>query len=114
VACFVEDLLLSEEDLSQLAELLCDVAHKWERIATFLHFDSGIVAMIKSKQTGTDEAVDKLLELMKKWLNRAAPPPTLSALTKALKSRVVGEEKLAQKVSESFSMHSNSKFYQCS
>ena len=93
---------MSEDDLPKLADLLCHVAHKWERIATFLYFDSATIATIKSKQTGTDEAVDKLLELLTKWLNRGTPRPTLSALTETLKSQVVGEEKLADKVYSSF------------
>ena len=105
----LEDLLLSEEDLPKLVELLYDAAHKWERIATFLHFESGTIASIKSKQLGTDEAVDKLMELMKKWLNRTNPPPTVSALIDVLKSRVIGEEKLAQMVECSFTMQSSSK-----
>ena len=103
-------LELLEEDLPKLSELLCDAAHKWERIAIFLNFDSGTIASIKSKQAGMDEAVDKLMELLKKWLNRTIPPPTMSALTEALKSRVVGEEKLAQAVENYFITHLSSKF----
>ena len=105
----LEDLQLSEEDLRKLVELLYDAAHKWERIATFLDFESGTIASIKSKQLGTDEAVDKLMELMKKWLNRTSPPPTVSALVDVLKSRVIGEEKLAQVVECSFIVQSSSK-----
>ena len=108
----VEGLQLSEDDLCKLVELLYDAAHKWERIATFLGFESGTIASIKSKPVGTDEAVDKLMELMKKWLNRTSPLPTVSALVDVLKLRVIGEEKLAQVIESSFAMQSSSKFTQ--
>ena len=104
----LEDRPLSEKDLSTLLELLYEAAHKWERIAIFLDFDTGTIANIKSK-SGTDEAEDKLLEVMKKWLSRTSPPPTTGTLVEMLKTRFVGEEKLAHDIEKYFTTHSSSK-----
>ena len=98
---------MSEEDLGTLLELLYDVVHKWERIATFLNLDQGAIANIKS--SGTAEAEDKLLEVMKKWLSRTSPVPTVRILVDVLRKRFIGGEKAALEVERHFTLQSFSK-----
>ena len=45
---------------------------------------------------------DCLLEVLKKWLRRVNPYPTWKAIVDALKSIVVGEEKLAHKLEDEY------------
>ena len=103
------EVLLTEDDLPTLLDVLYDVAHKWERIATYLKLSQGAIAIIKSKEVAEPE--DKLLEVMKRWLSRTSPAPTVETLINALRRPFVGEEKIALELEGKFypqSFHSKS------
>ena len=90
----------TEEDLPELLDVLHSVTPKWERIATFLKLNPGVVAIIKAKETAEPE--DKLLDVITRWLKRTDPPPTAEALINVLKKPFVGEEKVALEVRRRF------------
>ena len=89
--------ILSEEDLPTLLDLLHGVSHKWELIATYLKL-SGIGA-VKCKP---DEPQNKLLEILRKWLARTTPPPTIVALVDTLRKPIIDEQKVALEVEKHF------------
>ena len=98
--------VLSKDDLPALLTTLSNASHKWELIATFLEIDDGIVKSIHCTQ---EPQVNKLLEVLRIWLKTVSPPPTVMSLTKALKNKVVGEEKIASDIVKEFSPHSTRK-----
>ena len=92
-------LVLSEDDLPTLLDLLHDVAHKWEEIATFLNFSQGAISVIKYKEA---EPQKNLMEIMRKWLMRTNPVPTVMALVDTLRRPFINEQKLALEVEKHF------------
>ena len=98
--------VLSEEHLPDLLDLLCDVAHKWEEIATYLSLRPGVIAVIKDENTNAQK---KLLEVIRRWLNRTSPAPTALALIDVLRKRFIGEKKVALEIERTFYPQSSSK-----
>ena len=97
------DKPLSEDDLPELLDLLHDVAHKWERIAIYLRLNTGV---IKCKET---EPEDKLIEVIRRWLSKVTPAPTVISLVEALKKPYIGEEKTALAILKHFYPHRQGK-----
>ena len=90
---------LSEEDLPELLDLLSNVVHKWEEIAVYLQLRPGIIAMIREQETSTEK---KLMEIVRRWLNRVSPAPTAKDLVEVLRRRFIGEEKTALEIEKNF------------
>lgn len=100
------DKPLSEEDLSTLLDLLHSVTHKWERIATYLKLNQGTIGIIRSRELDPE---DKLLHVIRRWLTKTNPAPTVMALVDALKKPYIDEEKVALEIQKHFYPHSSSK-----
>ena len=98
---------LAEEDITTLLDLLIEVTHKWELIATYLKLSSGAVAIIKTKVT---EPENKLLEVVKRWLTRTNPAPTVMTLVDVLRKPIIGEEKVALQIEKHFYPNSQGKY----
>lgn len=94
-----DSVVLTEDDLPTLLDLLHEVAHKWEEIATFLKLHQGAIRAIKCKE---DEPQKKLMEIVRKWLTRANPAPTVMNLVYTLRRPFIDEQKLALEVEKHF------------
>lgn len=92
--------MLSEDDLTTLLDLLYDVTHKWELIATYLKLGPGAIAVIKAKE-GADPQ-NRLLEVIRRWLARTSPTPTVATLVDALRKPFIGEERVALNIEKHF------------
>ena len=91
---------LSIDDLKVLQEKLFDVSNKWYNIGLQLLLNADTLDNIKSNCGSSTQ--DCLLEVLKKWLRRVNPYPTWKAIIDALKSIVVGEGNLAQKLEDEY------------
>ena len=100
------EYLYREEDVTDLAEALADVSHKWEEIAVALRLPEAVLAECREKSS----FVLKLRSVLYKWIvGRLSntKPPTLKTLKEVLKGPLVQrpdisrqlEEKLVIKVS---------------
>ena len=89
--------ILSEEDLPTLLDLLPEVSHKWELIATYLKLPG--IGAVRCKQ---DDPQNKLLEILRKWLARTTPAPTVVALVDTLRKPIIDEQKVALEVEKHF------------
>lgn len=96
--------VLTEDDLPDLLDLLLKVAHKWERLATYLKpkLNDGTIEIIKSTKADPE---DRLMEVIKRWLRRTNPPPTVMALVESLSKQFVDEEAVALDVKKHFCPH---------
>ena len=75
---------------------LHDVRDKWKMIGLGLRLPhSDLEAISGSPQ-------DCLERSMSKWLKRVDPPPTWQAIVAVLRSKVVGEERIAKELEEKF------------
>ena len=97
---------LSDDHLPKLLNLLRDVAHKWEEIATFLNVRKGAICVVGAEQTNAEK---KLFDIMKRWLNETSPPPTVMALVDALREPFIDEKKIALDIERTFYPQSSSK-----
>ena len=95
-------IMLTEDDLTTILDLLDDVPHKWEEIATYLKLRPGTIAVIKE----SGDARKKLLGVIRRWLTITKPPPTVTALVEALRKPFIGEEKVAQDIEKHFYLSS--------
>ncbi len=66
---------------------------KWNNIGLELGLTVDILENIQSSDNG-----ERLQEVLKKWLRSPSLNPSWESLAKALKSDIVGEEGLAQKI----------------
>ena len=98
---------LSIDDLKVLHEKLFDVSNKWYNIGLQLLLNADTLDNIKSNCGSSTQ--DCLLEVLKKWLRRVNPYPTWKTIVDALKSIVVGEEKLAQKLEDEYCKQDNTR-----
>ena len=85
---------LSIDDLKVLQEKLFDVSNKWYNIGLQLLLNADTLDNIDGSTQHC------LREMLKKWLRKVNPYPTWKAVVDALKSVVVGEEKLAQQLED--------------
>ncbi len=69
---------------------------KWNNIGLELGLTVDVLENIPSEQT-TDNG-ERLQEVLKKWLRSPSLNPSWESLAEALKSDIVGEEGLAQKI----------------
>ena len=83
---------LRENDLLNVMEELADVRAKWYNIGLGLGLSVGTLDGIKADHSNT---CDCLREALKTWLKTYLPPPTWSKVLEALRTKIVGEAKLA-------------------
>ena len=95
---------LSEDDLPALLTILHGASTKWEQIAIFLRLGEANISTIKY----TPHPDKRLLEVIRIWLKNTSPAPTVKSLAEALKNPVVGEEKIALDIKQTFCPHSES------
>ena len=88
--------------LRQILSLLLPVASKWESIGIALDFSIGDLENIKHNLTLAIEGPQAYLRvLIQQWLGWTPPDhnlPTIEALCDALKSPIVNEQVLAEKM----------------
>ena len=82
---------LYQNDLGLLLEELLDVQTKWYNLGLQLNFTVSTQDRIETQFT---DPRDRLLEMLKTWLN-SGYNPSWKTLTDALRSRNVGESQLA-------------------
>ena len=78
--------------LSEAYESLVSISHKWQDIGLQLKLEEGILKAIESDHPKNSR--DCLREMLSTWL-KVDPRPTWYTLCAALRSKIVGEEKLA-------------------
>ena len=81
-----------------LNELTNRVAAKWEAIGISLQLDSGLLDIIKEDNPNDCRAC--LREMLKEWMKQVNPPPSWSAIIKAVKD--AGYSFLARKLRERY------------
>ena len=95
--------ILTLSDLKTILEELCRVAYKWKSIGIQLSLEDGVLKNIQSScQTADIQAT--LHEIVSEWLKRVHPPPTWKALVEALRSKSVGEKRLALSIEQKYCM----------
>ena len=83
---------LRERDLLNVMEELADVRAKWYNIGLGLGLSYVTLDGIKADHSNIS---DCLREALKTWLKTYLPPPTWSKVLEALRTKIVGEAKLA-------------------
>ncbi len=86
---------LSEKDLIVVLKATHSGRNKWYNIGLELGVESHTLDSIGDR---FDDPTDCLREVIKQWLKGVSPQPTWRALVDALRSCVVGEEKLASEL----------------
>ncbi len=86
---------LNEKDLIVVLKATRSGRNKWYNIGLKLGVESHTLDSIGDR---FDDPTDCLREVIKQWLKGGSPQPTWRALVDALKSCVVGEEKLASEL----------------
>ena len=82
--------------VKELVEELHDVKTKWKIIGTQLEIPRATLQSIEANNHDTEEA---FTEMMHEWLQRSTDPaPSWSAIVEALRSRSVGEVRLAKNI----------------
>ena len=100
LACLFITDNLTIDDLSEVIDEIWDARSKWKLIGLQLHFTmSDLEPIEKTKMKDID---DCFIEMLTRWLRRADPLPTWSALVAALKRRMVGFQDLAKQVESKF------------
>ena len=97
---------LSIDDLKVLQEKLFDVSNKWYDIGLQLLLNADTLDNIEANSGSTQHC---LREMLKKWLRKVNPYPTWKAVVDALKSVVVGEQKLAQQLEDEYCKQDNTR-----
>ena len=81
-----------------LNELTNRVAAKWEEIGISLQLESGLLEIIKEDYPNNCRAC--LREMLKEWMKQVNPPPSWSAIIKAVKD--AGYSSLARTLREKY------------
>ena len=81
-----------------LNELTNRVAAKWEAIGISLQLESGLLEIIKEDNPNDCRA--RLREMLKEWMKQVNPPPSWSAIIKAVKD--AGYSRLARILREKY------------
>ena len=74
--------------------------HKWYYIGLGLEVSSHTLEAIKAKYS--NNILDCLTEMLRKWLTSISPPPTWSGLVQALSTAPVGKKRLAEEIREQY------------
>ena len=90
---------LSEKDLLNVMEELADVKAKWYNIGLGLGLSYVTLDGIKADHSNIS---DCLREALKTWLKTHLPPPTWSKVVEALRTKIVGEAKLAAHLEQKY------------
>ena len=80
--------------LDKILKILLSLSQHWENIGTMLSLSEGCLAAIKIRCS--DVPGNCLREMLTEWLKQDNPPPTKSALVKAVK---IFNSSLAEKIS---------------
>ena len=94
-------LVLTSADVSIVLSELSPVAEKWHEIGTHLRLSAQFLDSLKSK--GQD-AKTSLHDVVTKWLGGGSPRPTWRALRNMLKHESVGEETMADQLTNKYSI----------
>ena len=81
--------LLSTDNMREVFDLAWDYRSRWKFIGIELNIDPGTLDAIDKDNKNAE---DCLCEMLIKWLCGSNPSPTRSALTIALRSRLVAGE----------------------
>lgn len=87
---------LTENDLGKVMKACIKVCTSWEYIGIELGLTPGKLDAIK--KDNPDSSKDCLKCMLSVWLKSANPRPSWEALADALKSSLVGEERLSEEV----------------
>ena len=82
------------EDLPVLMTKIKDVAGQWNTLGVQLQFSPGTLDGFAPVVHASP--IQALQELLRRWLERTNPPPTLKALAEAIGCPVIGNELLAR------------------
>ena len=91
---------LSIDDLLTVFHALYDASTKWNCIGLELGMHHSDLAAIKQRHR--EDPYECLEDLLAGWLKRSNPKPTWEAVVKALESRIVGFEQLAESIKEKY------------
>ena len=89
---------LSIGDLKDLQDKLFGVSNKWYNIGLQLLLNADTLDNIRSNCGSSTQHC--LLEVLKVWLRKTNPYPTWKAVVDALRSAVVGEERVAKQLED--------------
>ncbi len=92
------DVPLTFDDLQWIVQTLVDISSDWEKLGTALGLSPYQIKNCKQYYN-----VLSLYEVLSVWLSEgSATPPSISTLTKALKSELLRQDRLAEEVKEKF------------
>ena len=94
-----EDGVLTEADIPELVEELYDVCHKWKIIGIRLGLPLPKLDTMSQKYHFSD-CIETFCHVLQEWMKSRVnhAPPTWTVLLDVLKSRIVGECSLAEKI----------------
>jgi len=90
---------LSEKDLLNVMEELADVRAKWYSIGLGLGLGVGTLNCIKIEHSDTSDCMRETLMI---WMKSYPPPPTWSKVVDALRTKTVGEVRLAADLEQKY------------
>lgn len=102
--------VLTSADVSTVVSELIPVAEKWHEIGTQFRLSAEFLDGLKVK--GQD-AKTSLHDMVTKWVGGGSPRPTWKALRNALKHENVGEEAMANKLTNKYSIEDKNSGKQC-
>ncbi len=89
---------LTSDDLQWIVQTLVDISSDWEELGTALDLSPYQIKNCKQYYN-----VFSLYEVLSVWLSKgSATPPSISTLTKALRSELLRQDRLAEEVKEKF------------
>ena len=90
---------LTVDDLRVLMEELNNVSSKWYDVGMYLGVSVGRLDVIKKQYS---DLTDCFRETLKTWLQTCVPPPTWVNIVEVLRSRTVGEARLAAELERKY------------
>ena len=90
---------LTVDDLRVLMEELNNVSSKWYDVGMYLGVSVGRLDVIKKQYS---DLTDCFRETLKTWLQTYVPPPTWVNIVEVLRSRTVGEARLAAELERKY------------
>ena len=90
---------LSDKDLLNIMEELADVRAKWYNIGLGLGLGVGTLNCIKIEHGDTSDCLRETLMI---WMKSYPPPPTWSKVVDALRTKTVGEVRLAADLEQKY------------
>lgn len=107
--CYVliDDTFLLKPNKRDLLNLLDDISHQWKSIGIALKVPNQVLMSILHKKS---KDTDKLESVLHSWLNQHSTEVTWNSIISAIKSEIVGQKAIAEKI-QKYVLNINQRLY---